>query len=68
MESHCGIDCECCEYLDGTAPADHDRTCDLITLRDGDWSGCTCDGAEERAKDRKRVRLYIGTCLRTRAA
>lgn len=55
----CGIECECCEYPDGTAPADHDRTCDLITMRDGEWSDCTCEGAEERAKDRKRVRLRI---------
>jgi len=58
----CGRDCDCCEYNDGTAPSDHMRDCDLITLRGGDWCDCSCEGAEERAKDRKRVRLLIGRC------
>lgn len=55
--SRCGWDCPCCEYPDGTAPVDHDRDCDLVTLRAGDWSDCSCTGSEERAKDRKRVHL-----------
>lgn len=62
---HCGWNCECCEYDDGSAPIDHARSCDLVTLRAGDWSDCTCEGAEERAKDRKRVRLrtdVLGSC------
>lgn len=50
----CGVDCPCCEYGDGTAPCDHDRTCDLITMADGDLSDCTCDGAAERAAERKK--------------
>ncbi len=39
----CGRDCECCAYPDGTTPADHARDCDLITLRDSEWSDCTCE-------------------------
>ena len=46
----CGYDCPCCEYGDGTAPADHDRNCGLITTVEGD---CTCEGAEDRARARK---------------
>lgn len=50
----CGYDCPCCEYPDGTAPVDHDRDCDIVTNRDGDWSDCTCEGAEARAAERKK--------------
>lgn len=50
----CGRDCDCCGWEDGTVPSDHARDCDLITLADGEWSDCTCEGAQERAAERKR--------------
>lgn len=58
-ETWCGYNCECCEYGDGTAPIDHTKRCALISSSvDG---CCSCEGAEARAKDRKRVRLCVGT-------
>jgi hypothetical protein len=47
----CGWECECCEYLDGTAPADHARDCQVF---DVDGYECTCEGAVEKAIQRKR--------------
>lgn len=57
---HCGRDCSCCEDEDGVAPIDHDPGCDW-----GNYN-CGCEGILERAKDRKRVRLFIGACVHSK--
>lgn len=52
-EPRCGVDCACCEYVDGTAPCDHTLECVRhMSSRDG---LCICDGTDERAATRKAV-------------
>lgn len=50
-EGKCGRDCNCCSFGDGTAPVDHEKSCELVSGRWGDLQ-CSCEGAQQRAVER----------------
>jgi len=45
---HCGYDCSCCLFDDGTAPDEHARDCRIFVAdREGIGGDCTCGRSDE---------------------